>query len=117
MLDKELERIRNYLFSFYDLSSTIELNFENKKLLKIKLEKYDVTIRLTPKTDNNYLNGNYGISFSYSANKKYQSELNWHGGGYLKLYKFDNEEIDNFLKDFGVNKTKSQISIFDYIKE
>lgn len=109
----DLNIVKEYILNNYKIDSIIKECFTYKYKLIIKHKKYDLEIHITDATDDNYLNDKKGIGFNYQANKRYNSELNYHGGGYLVEYKnFD--EIDKFLSNFGYKKEK-QISIFDLI--
>lgn len=115
-LEQELLNIQKYIENNYEIKTEIKLDYDNGKILYIYAKKYDLELRVTDKTEENYLNGSYGLSLDYNANKKYRSELNYHGGGRLEKYTFgDCKIIDEFLEKFEVSKIEeNQMTIFDY---
>ena len=115
-LEQELLNIQNHIEKHYQIETEIKLDYDNRKVLYVSAKKYDLKLRIADKTEENYLNGSYGLSLDYNANKKYRSELSYHGGGRLEKYTFgDCKIIDEFLEKFEVSKIKeNQMTIFDY---
>lgn len=115
-LEQELLNIQSYIEKNYQVKTEINLDFEDRKKLNVYIKKYDLSLRITDKTEDNYLNGYYGIILDYEANKKYRSELSYHGGGRLEKYTFgDYKIIDEFLEKFEIQKIEeNQMTIFDY---
>lgn len=74
-LNQELIKIRDYIAQTYQLKTEIKLEYDNKKSLYVYAKKYDLRIRLTDKTEKNYLNGHYGIDLYFDANKKIQKRV------------------------------------------
>lgn len=115
-LEQELLNIQDYIIKTYQVKTEIKLDFEGRKVLFVYAKKYDLEMRITDKTEDNYLGDCYGISLDFNANKRYRSELGFHGGGRLEKYTFgDYEVIDDFLERFEISKLKErQFTIFDY---
>lgn len=113
---QELSNIQKYIENNYEIKTEIKLDYDNREILYAYAKKYDLKLRATDKTEENYLNGEYGLTLDYNANKKYRNELNWNGGGKLEKYTFgDYKIIDEFLEKFEVQKVKEkQMTIFDY---
>ncbi len=119
----ETEKI-SYLFKYindnYDVYAEIKPRFLYENNIYIKTEKYDLNISIGKPDEKHYLFGkcDYYISFDYKANKKYRSELCWHGGGSHESYnEKDFSNVDKFLSKWLVKKDTKQFTIFDYEKE
>lgn len=114
--EQELSSIQNYIEKHYQIETEIKLDYVDRKVLYIYTKKYDLELRITDKKEENYLNESYGLSLVYNANKKYRSELSYHGGGRLEKYTFgDYKIIDVFLEEFEISKIEeNQMTIFDY---
>lgn len=114
-LDQELLNIQNYITKTYQIKTEINLDLEDRKKLNVYAKKYNLKMKIADKTEDNYLNGDYGLFLDYEANRKYRSELNYRCGGRLEKYIFgDYKIIDEFLERFGIIKKESQMTIFDY---
>lgn len=113
----ELKKIKMYIDENYEVDSEIKKAYIHEYSLIIKTKKYDIKISVSNKNPKSYIPDNFGLHLGYDANKKYQSELCYAGGGYMTKY-FPGEygEIDSYLKRFGVGKTERQTTIFDFIK-
>lgn len=117
-MKNELNKIKKYIEDNYGVVAEISPTFLFKNNLLLKTEKYDINISLCKAEENHYLYGKYKtvLFFDYEANKKYQSELCFHGGGCSKGYdKNDYSNIEQFLNHWFEKSTEKQFTIFDYI--
>ncbi len=109
-----------YINDNYDVYAEIKPRFLYENNIYIKTEKYDLNISIGKPDEKHYLFGkcDYYISFDYEANKKYRSELCWHGGGYDDIFNENNfSNVDKFLNRWLEKRNTRQLNIFDCIKE
>lgn len=115
-MKEELYKIKSYIENSYNISiEELKDEFYDHALL-IRVKKYDLIISLEEPSIEHFLNGKckYVLNFDYEANKKYRSELCCHGGGYADIYsEHDYSNIEKFLDEYCIRKSKKQLSIFD----
>lgn len=112
----ELNKIKKYIDDNYDVQTDIRKSYLHEYMLIVAAKKYDIKIQISYPDPNSYIPNDYGLRLHYDANKKYCSELNYEGGGYMVEY-VPNEysKIDSYLNHFNVVKGEKQTSIFDFI--
>jgi len=112
----KLEEIKKYIEDNYSIQCETHVNYLNEQELLIKDIKYDITLQIEQPSEKHFLYGKCGyvIDCNYNANKKYQSELGHHGGGYSCECTYEN--IDKFLAQWFNKNDERQLNIFDYLK-
>ncbi len=113
----QLNKILSYINENYEEQAIIRPNVLNYPYtIYIPSKKYDLEIKLIIPGKKHYLYGKcqYALSFGFNANKKYKSELDYHGGGYSEEYKENNySNIDKFLSEFCSQRKYKQMNLFD----
>ena len=110
-------KIRKFIEDTYNIKTELVPNYLYKNNILIKTAKYDINISFCETEKDHFCYGKYKfvLFFNYEANKKYQSELNYHGGGYSVGYDDNNySNIEKFLNHWFQKKKNRQMSIFDY---
>ena len=85
-------------------------------MLLLKAKKYDIKIGIKKPSERHFLyrKSEYVLEFDFNANKKYQTELCYHGGGWDDEYNEDNyNNIDEFLSEWFIKPNEKQLSLFD----
>ena len=116
-MKNELQKILSYINENYEEKGIVKPDcLGNENNIYIASKKYDLNILIEEPNEGHYLykKCKYCISLDYNANKKYRSELDWHGGGGCYEYnENDYSNVKEFLDEFCERKKCKQVSIFD----